>query len=171
MLKTHTGVISDWHASSLCGNRARGTLDGIGNYLRFTDIFNARSSSQLGVKWKTSPLPVGDDGGAVGAVGQEEAPDAEVVLDGPVVGLGVPVVELAYQRNRLRGPDFSSSGHHHVSMTQLKTMKQQCQHKQHQQQKHGQNPDRPRPTVRCFEGRQSEVALAFRIRPKTCVSS
>ncbi len=44
-----------------------------------------------------------DDRGAVSAVGQEEAPDAKVVLDGPVVGLGVPVVELAYQRDGLQG--------------------------------------------------------------------
>lgn len=45
--------------------------------------------------------PVLDGGGAVRLVGQEQLPHAKVVLDGPVLRLGVPGVELANQRQRL----------------------------------------------------------------------
>lgn len=45
---------------------------------------------------------MGDDRCAVRAVGQEEVPDANVVLNGPVLGLGVPIIEFSDQRNGLQ---------------------------------------------------------------------
>lgn len=48
------------------------------------------------------PVPVWDGLLAGRVVGQEQLPDAEVVLDGPVLRLGVPVVVLPDQRYGLQ---------------------------------------------------------------------
>ncbi len=56
-----------------------------------------------GCQLGTGCPPVLDGGGAVRVVWQEEAEHAKVVLDGPVLRLGLPVVELTDQSQRLRG--------------------------------------------------------------------
>jgi len=42
-------------------------------------------------------MPVWNGGGAIGAIGQEEAEHAKVILDSPVIRCWLPVVELADQ--------------------------------------------------------------------------
>ena len=74
-------------------------------------------------------LPVRDGGGAVGAVGQEQAPHAEVVLERPVLRLGVPVVELADQRQRLVGAGMQQT-------LSAKTCLHACMHTQGPRMQH-----------------------------------
>lgn len=46
-------------------------------------------------------VPVRDGAGAISVVGQEELPDAVLILECPVVVAWCPVVELAHQRKSL----------------------------------------------------------------------
>lgn len=49
-------------------------------------------------------LLVGDGRGAISIVRDKQVPHAKVVLDGPVLRLGVPIIELPNERQSLARP-------------------------------------------------------------------
>ena len=59
-----------------------------------------RACQKLESRLKSERSPVGDGGCAI-IIWKEQLPHPEIVLGGPVTVLGLPVVELSHERQRL----------------------------------------------------------------------